>query len=225
MSDIFDSAQARLIFAEAFLRDRVRGLIKDTEICLTDTINPATSKKTCAYFPAFLTTIALLDFAAGLYSGTFKSSPWQAANGYRARFLPKYDEAALCLIYVGFRHKVAHLTHPYIVFNTATKEKELGHLMKRRFVAWTFDEGRGEQAILIDRYLQKRQITSHQTPRPVYYDTRVTVYLRTLRDDFIESILGSWGYLEAIRSDPSLQCKFDECMKQYFPAYEDSMSP
>jgi hypothetical protein len=34
-----------------------------------------------------------------------------------------YDELRLSILYEGFRHKIAHLSDPYPVFDTSTKSK------------------------------------------------------------------------------------------------------
>jgi hypothetical protein len=59
-----------------------------------------------------------------------------------------YNQDHLDILYEAIRHKVAHIAHPYAVFDTSTKPKVFGSSPKRR-IAWTVYASKRKPAIQI----------------------------------------------------------------------------
>jgi hypothetical protein len=76
-----------------------------------------------ALFPALITSIAFLDLLSALHAGTLETHGLLQLKSYVAQFMKTANYRHIDLLYEMFRHKVAHLAYPYIVFDTATKPK------------------------------------------------------------------------------------------------------
>ena len=114
----FSSDEQLLEYANWFLRDRVRAFRKDLAICMT-----ANSKREHAYFPALITCIAFADLLSGLYAGKLDYPRLPDLQVYISRFFRnKRDYAHINILYAMFRHKIAHIAYPYLVFDTAPKK-------------------------------------------------------------------------------------------------------
>lgn len=107
-------------FARLFLKARIGGFRKDVDICLTGTRTTASGKRTHAYFPGLMATIGFADLLSGLNAGKLK---WQGLAELQSYFTDymdraKYPADAVKVLYEALRHKIAHLGHPYVVFDT-----------------------------------------------------------------------------------------------------------
>ena len=110
----FESDKDLTTFAGRFFRDHVRSFRKDIAICLT-----ANANRSHAYFPALITCIGFLDLLSGLYAGDVEGHKLKELQNYAARFMDrtKYHPLHLSILYLVFRHKIAHLSFPYLVFD------------------------------------------------------------------------------------------------------------
>lgn len=113
----FKSEKDLTQYAARFFRDRVQSFRKDVDICLT-----ANAGGHHAYFPALITCIGFLDFLSGLNAGKLEGHGLTELKAYISKFFRrKSDYVHADILYVMFRHKIAHLAYPYLVFDTATK--------------------------------------------------------------------------------------------------------
>ncbi|HYM17209.1 MAG TPA: hypothetical protein VEU06_01490, partial [Micropepsaceae bacterium] len=127
----FKSSGELIDYARLFLRHRVKAFRKDIRVCLT-----ADKTGRHAYFPGLIACITFLDQLSGLYSGKLEGHNDAELTNYATKFLgTKYPPDLIALLYHMFRHKLAHLGHPYAVFDTATRPGKLPG--PRRRITWT----------------------------------------------------------------------------------------
>src|SRR5579863_10095781 len=191
----FTSKTHLLAYARLFLKTRLETFRKDTNICMT-----ADPKRQHAYFPALITCIAFADFLSGLHAGNIESHSIPELKDYVQKFFKKpADYQHLDLLYYMFRHKIAHICYPYLVFHTSDKPQ----LPKpNRKVTWTVGIYKGQPAIRLEDTGPRRDLKT-RTPWEVEYDSRIIVSLSTFRSDVIASIYGPSGYLKHLESDAS----------------------
>jgi hypothetical protein len=196
-------------FARAFLKEHLARFCKDIKICLT-----ANAKDEEAYFPAMITCIAFAEFLSRLYAGKLDDGDGhKKLKNYIAKFMPpEYTADCVDILYECFRHKVAHLALPYVVFDTS-KSKTL-HRQPRRLITWIVTAGRGRPPIQIAEVNPAKQIQSAVTPWAVYYDHIVTVYLCNLAHDIKSSVA---RYLRHLEADNAARDNFKKCMSVCFP--------
>ena len=116
----FKSDKERISFARKFLRDRVGPFRADLAICLTADANGHRAE-----FPALITCIGFAELLSGLYAGNLESNGLNNLQKYAARSMDttKYDPLRLQILYFVFRHKLAHLSFPHFVFDTASRKE------------------------------------------------------------------------------------------------------
>jgi hypothetical protein len=117
----FMSDKKLISFARLFFQNRVGSFRKDIAICLT-----ANANRDHAYFPALITCIGFADLLSGLYAGKLEGHGLNDLKKYAHKFMnaANYDSLHLEILYLAFRHKLAHLSFPYLVFDTTTKKKD-----------------------------------------------------------------------------------------------------
>jgi hypothetical protein len=207
----FKSEKDLTQFAARFFRDRVQSFRKDLDICLT-----ANAGGHHAYFPALMICIGFLDFLSGLNSGKLDGHGLPELKAYIHKFfLRKSDYVHADILYVMFRHKIAHLAYPYLVFDAETKPRDLGP--PRRRITWTVGIYRGKKPLELIVYPTSRTLVKSVTPWPVLYDARMVVSLTTLRRDIVGSIYGPSGYLSYLRADGNARGHFARCIKEHAP--------
>jgi hypothetical protein len=198
-------------YAARFFRDRVQSFRKDVGICLT-----ANADGHHAYFPALITCIGFLDFLSGLNAGKLEGHGLTELKAYIYKFFRrKSDYVHADILYVMFRHKIAHLAYPYLVFDTATKPKDLGPPQRR--ITWKVGIYRGKKPLELIVHPTSRTLVKSITPWPVSYDARMVISLTTLRTDIVGSIYGPSGYLSHLRADGNARGRFARCIKEYAP--------
>lgn len=209
-------AASDLAFAQEFLRHRIRGHRKDVAICLRGHQTPRDNKLTHAYFPALMITIGFADLLAGLHAGTIENHGRRDLQRYFDHFMDRllYPEDAIDVLYEGFRHKIAHLGHPYAVFDTKSKPKVFP---SRKRYAWTvYASARPRPLALID-YGAPQQAQKHPLPWPVSFDARIQVSVRSLSKDLAASVFKHKGYFRRLQSDPVSLARFMACMEEFYP--------
>ena len=205
----FSSDAEVAAFANAFLREHVERFHKDIRICLTGDKN-----KVHAYFPGLMTCISFADFLSGLYAGKLDGHALKELKSYANKFMgADYTSDRLDVLYECFRHKVAHLAQPYVVFDTHSKPKTF-HGQPRRLIAWTVYARGRRPSIEIVPQKPARQILRAITPWPVHYDHRVFVSVRSLASDIEKSVK---KYLRCLAADATARDHFRKCMAGYFP--------
>lgn len=200
-------------FAEIrLLRPQLDRFERDIRICLRK--DEKTGKH--AYFPGLTTCISFLEFMSGLYAGNVESRHgYIQLCDYADRFMDRtvYTNLHLSILYEGFRHKLAHLAHPYFVFDTATKKSKVPE-PKRRIV-WTVRAKGSRPPITLVPHTD--EIRRYKLPWSVPYDHRIHISVAGFKRDIVSSVRGRNGYLAALKKDPALQRKFAKCMEQFFP--------
>jgi hypothetical protein len=205
----FSSDKELLEYARWFLRDRVNVFRKDVAICMS-----ANSKGEHAYFPALITCIAFADFLSGLYAGKLDYPRLPDLEAYISKFFRnKVDYVHISIVYVMFRHKIAHLAYPYLVFDTASKKLP----PPNRRITWTVGIYRRKKPIDLIDYPTTKTISRTKTAWAVTYTSRIKISLTALRIDIINSIYGPSGYLQHLRSDKTARNHFARCMLEYAP--------
>ncbi len=205
------SHQKKEGFDEAyFLRGRVKGFRKDIEICMTR------KGRTHAYFPALITCIAFADLLSGLNAGKLEGHGRKHLVQYAAQFMnpAHYDAHRLSILYEMFRHKLAHLGHPYAVFDTGSKPDVFKGSRQR--IAWTVQATRRTPPIELVA-LSTPRVPRTLTPWPVPYDHRIHVSVRTLAADLVRSVRGPAGLLRFVQSDTAAKSRFWKCMETFYP--------
>jgi hypothetical protein len=214
MSKQFESKAKLIKYAKWFVRDRVRALRKDLSICMTakKVKNHRTGKTIIqhAYFPGLMACIGFIDFMSGLAVGKLKSNNDKELIQYRDRFMDKTRYQHLDLVYVMLRHKMAHLTYPYVVYDTRTAKPR--HNFSPRRITWTIAANRKIPIELKD-YSRPQYDLKTKCPWDVDYDSRILIGIRTFQADIINS---TRRYIEALESDPILRTNFEKCMNTYF---------
>lgn len=211
----FQTDKQIVTFANRFLRDRARGFKKDIDICLTGKKIQG-ERQTHAYMPALLLCFSFFDLLSGLYTGNIKGHRIREFQRYMHDFMPpnRYNVQELEILYVGFRHKIAHLSHPYLVLDTA-KEKNISGASKR--VAWKIYASRRKAPLELVQRPTAKNISSHPTPWPVPYDHVLEVSIPMLAVDARKSLDGTNGYIAKLRADRQLRKNFVDCMKVFHP--------
>jgi hypothetical protein len=121
----FKSDKELISFARVFFRDRVGSFCKDVAICLTPRKKKGKPTEH-AEFPALITCMGFADLLSGLYAGNIEGHDLKELKSYAARFMDAkhYDPHLLDILYLAFRHKIAHLASPYLV-STRRPERNL----------------------------------------------------------------------------------------------------
>src|SRR5580704_16108554 len=111
-------------FAKAFLDNHIERFKKDIAICLTP--KKVNSAKSHAYFPALITCIAFADLLSGLNAGKLDGHGLRELKDYITKFMNNTDYTSdrIDVLYECFRHKVAHLAQPYVVFDTNSSKRQ-----------------------------------------------------------------------------------------------------
>jgi hypothetical protein len=211
----FRSDKELVKFARAFFRDRVGSFYKDMAICLT-----ADANRSHAYFPALITCIGFLDLLSGLYAGRVEGHGLCELKSYVAKFMDvtKYHHLHLEILYLAFRHKIAHLSSPYLVFDTTTREEFAKQ--KHRRITWTVNAiKRGSPIELVDH--APKLIKKSVRPWPVSYNCRVVISVREFKIDIRRSNYGPKGYLQYLQSELAARENFAKCMKVLYPPTAD----
>ncbi len=213
----FTSNQHLEEFAQDFLTGRINHLRKDVGVCLA-----SNEDQKHAYFPAFMSCIAFLDLLSGLHKGTIRNQGLPELDKYVKTFMDPanvyYAPWQLAIVYEAFRHKLAHLGHPYVVFDTSTmKQTTLSRFgVPQMRLAWTVcKRRRSYMPIEIRRHVDILRKT--KTPWTVPYDHRIFISIEHIRVDAIKSITRPSGYLAHLKSDRMAKRRFARCMKIYYP--------
>jgi hypothetical protein len=211
----FQSKEELISFAKKFADSHIDRFEKDTAICLTGKTWGADQRTTHAYFPALMASIGFIDLFSGLYAGTLNFPKLPDLKSYAKRFLPPtYTDLLLTILYQCFRHKVAHLAHPYDVLDTSNNPDFSAWPSKR--ITWTVYETDQPEALRLEQLPQPVPLQRAPSGWGVVYDHRVHVSLPRLAQDAIASVRSTNGFLDHLNSDQVSQSRFEGCMNQYF---------
>jgi hypothetical protein len=209
----FKSDRELVNFAGRFFRNHVESFRRDIAICMR-----CDARGHHAYFPALITCIAFADLLSGLYAGTLTKHGLKELKQYAAKFMDptEYTPIRLEILYEFLRHKVAHLAHPYPVFDTVTKPQVFRGQPKRR-VTWTVYASKRKPAIELVDFATPQWSLKTVRPWPVSYNCRIKISVRSLQIDICKSLFGKSGYLRHLKSDRVAREHFANCMADYFP--------
>ena len=207
----FPDANELVRYAKKFVYNRVEVFRKDISICLK-----ADKKQRHAYMPALITCISLLELFSGLYAGKLSCIKLDGIIEYSKKFLDTnvYTYDRIAILYEMFRHKIAHLSQPYEVFDNHSVSKS--HQLKKapkRLITWQINATNRYPPI--DIYPQNGALTK-QPPWPVVYDHKCKVSIHRLKVDICKSATGKGGYLYNLKSDGPAQKNFETCMLEFF---------
>jgi len=162
-------------------------------------------------------TIGFADLLAGLYAGKIKDHGRLELQSYFSHFMDRaqYPSDGLDVLYEGLRHKIAHLGHPLVVFDTATKPKVFTG--PRRRYGWTVYASERSSPIELVHYSAPKLATKHTPPWDVSYDSRIKVSVSSLSKDLIASVFKHDGYYSRLESDPAALSAFMKCMEEFYP--------
>ncbi len=205
----FSTRQDVVAFAKKFVRSHNGRFRKDVRICLT-----ANEERNHAYFPALMTCISYLDFLSGLYAGKVKGHGLNELTQYAQAFMDgtHYNAVNLEILYKCFRHKVAHLAHPYAVFDS--KKNNIDG--PKRLITWTVYASDKVPPIEVE-HCGRTKIQKSMTPWDTYYDHRAHVRVRRLMIDAIRSTNGENGYIRYVEQSTTGQDNFVTCMSVFYP--------
>jgi hypothetical protein len=207
----FISDKELISFARRFLRDRLGPFRADVAICLTPNKNGHRAE-----FPALITCIGFAELLSSLYAGNLESNGLANLKNYAVRFMDttKYDPVRLEILYFLFRHKLAHLSFPHSVFDTASRS-QLRH-QKHRRITWSVYSGKRRLPIELDDHAVKH-LKKALRPWPISYDCRALISVRSLQTDIVKSIYGPSGYLACLKAELIAREHFAKCMRAMFP--------
>ena len=202
----FKSKSELIQFGCRFVRNRVDGFRKDIAIC-----RRADRERRHAYFPALITCVGLLELLSGLYIGKLRDVGIEGLIKYVGRFIDKteYTNLNMRVLYIGFRHKIAHLTYPYGVFDASVLSPK-----SRRLVTWRVYASRRLHALEL---VQEIGALAKDSPWPTPHTHRMLISIDKLKADIVKSTKGPNGYVAALKTRTDLQSNFAKCMVEFYP--------
>jgi hypothetical protein len=209
------SSDAELVsYSQKFARGHIGRFRKDISICLKG--KPRKGQRgnyTHAYFPALMACIGILDLFSGLYAGKIERHNVKELKKYSRKFLPNsYTNELVEIVYDCFRHKVAHLGHPYPVFDTTSNPRNIS-AKSRKLIGWSVKASKSAPAFTLKK-LQSPKIVSSAPPGwGVKYDHAMYVSVRQFATDIVVSIR---KYLAYLRNSKVGRKRFKKCMNDYF---------
>ena len=198
-------------YAKEFVERRITTFRKDLSICLR-----ADEKGQHAYMPGLMTCISLLELLSGLFIGKLRGIGLRGILHYSNQFMDSntYTDERISILYEMFRHKIAHLTQPYGIFDTHSVAQN--HILRRypqRRITWQVNASNRHPAVDI----QPRQGTlRNDPPWPVNYTHRCVISLHRLKIDVPRSATGISGYLAHLKTNMQVQANFAKCMAQFY---------
>jgi hypothetical protein len=207
----FSNPRKLISYANWFIKERIKTLNKDMNICLL-----ADRNKSHAYIPALMECVSLLELFSGLYVGKLKYIGLCGIIDYSNKFLDSniYTTDRLSVLYEMFRHKIAHLSQPYGVFDTHSVKNQLWQQQPKRLITWQVNATNRNPPIDI---VPTAGTLVNRPPWPVGYTHKCTISIHRLKVDFSRSATGKRGYFEYLKADSQAQQNFETCMLEFFP--------
>ena len=182
-------------YAKSFIRGRIATYKKDISICLTQD-----SQGSHAYMPGLMATISLLELLSGLYTGKVRGIGLPGILEYAHRFLDRnqYTDDRMAVLYELFRHKIAHLSHPYGVFDSHDVARScILRKHQRRWITWQINASDTKPSIQI---LPTAGTLPKDPPWPINYSHKCKVSLRRLSIDIPRSANATNGFLGYLKT-------------------------
>lgn len=174
-----------------------------------------------AYMPAIMGCASFIELFSGLFSGNV-SDPVGIANiiCFTKRFLDKseFTEERICLFFSMFRHKVAHVSRPYSVFDShdVHNNNPLKNYPKRR-ITWYITATYKKPAIEI--IAKNGELKKDRRPpwKQAPYSHICQINLKRMIKVFPNAVTGPKGYLNEIMCCQSVRNDFIKCMDSFYP--------
>jgi hypothetical protein len=164
-------------------------------------------------FPALFICIAFTDLLGGLHAGKLWPN-LEDLKRYAAKFIRHsgYTPDQLNMLYECLRHKVAHLTYPYAVFDTVASK--IFKSQPKRLVTWTIYDRRPQS----NSSSTRARVSLRKTKRRGAFRTMLGSKFECADFTYIiKSIRGPRGYLKHLESDTGARGNFAKFLKGYFP--------
>ncbi|MCW3988177.1 MAG: hypothetical protein NWE87_07675 [Candidatus Bathyarchaeota archaeon] len=190
-------------YAKTFVKRLIGTFRKDLCICLR-----ADEKGRHAYMPGLMTCISLLELLSGLFIGKLKHIRLEGILRYSNQFMDSstYTDECISILYEMFRHKIAHLTQPYGIFDTHSVHQN--HILRkypRRRITWKVNASNGHPAIDIQ---PSPGTLRNDPPWPVDFTHRCVISLHRLKIDIPRSATSISGYLAHLKINSQAQVNF-----------------
>lgn len=211
----FENDRELLEFAETWLQGRAQAVGKNVRVCLT-----RNEQNKSAPFLAIMECGAFLDLLSTFFAGA-ESASTKSVEAYARKFLKTYPALELKIFWVGFRHKIAHLTHPYFVLDTRLEKGNIPSDPPRRIV-WKVTADEEQTKLALELCVDASpNLTSPNpmVPWPVPYDHRFTIRPIRLQEDLRESLSGPEGYLDWLKEPENSKGRenFTRVIRMFFP--------
>lgn len=171
--------------------------------------------------PAVMGCASFIELFAGLYAGNIeKSVEIKNILTFTNIFLDnlEFTEERICLFFAMFRHKVAHVSKPYSVFDShdVPKNNPLKNYPQRRFT-WKITATFGNPAIQIITKTGDIKRTRRPSWKTASYSHVCQINLKRLIRKLPEAISGQHGYLAELSADQNVRNNFVKCMDLFYP--------
>jgi len=203
-------------FANWFCDERIQTFQKDMNICMTPNRHGSH-----AYVPAVMGCASFIELFAGLFAGCINRSVGiKHILNFTKSFLDssEFTEECVCLFFAMYRHKVAHLSRPYSVFDSydVNKKNPLLNYLQRRFT-WKITATETKPAIQI--ISQTGEVPKYRRPswKTAQYTHICEIHLKRLIMELPKAVSGSSGYLKRLSADPKVRANFKKCMDSFYP--------
>jgi hypothetical protein len=205
----FTTSAEQAKFAWEFVERRLWGFEKDINICLSH------AQDDRAFMPGLMTCMSFLDLLSGMCKGKVEGHSHKDFVDFMREFTPagRYGPNTLRILYIGFRHKLAHLGHPFFVFDTRSDPHRRLDDVPRMLLTWEISSEAREPPIELIDYPVPQRTKTQPVPWEVYYDHRICISVRTLADDAMEA---ACAYRSRLETDEVLLAEFVKCMYKFY---------
>ncbi len=204
-----------LAFAKWFCEERIETFRKDMRICMT-----ADEQGRHAYMPALMGCASFIELFSGLCAGKVSSVGINNILRFTSRYLDttEFSEERICIFFEMFRHKVAHVTRPYSVFDSHDVRQN-SPLMRypRRRLTWRITASYQKPSIQIIAKVGNIKRARRPEWKSAAYTHICKVNLKRMIQQLKEAITDQNGYLNSISIESDIRRKFVKCMDSFYP--------
>jgi hypothetical protein len=204
-----------LTFAKWFCEDRVETFEKDMRICMTPD-----EKGRHAYMPSVIGCASFLELFAGLHAGSVDPVGIKNILSFANKYLDtsEFKEESVCIFFEMFRHKVAHVTRPYSVFDShAVKPNSPLKNYPQRRLTWRVTASFQKPSIQIIQRSGKIKNSRRPPWKLASYSHICKINLKRMIRELPKAIIGPTGYLDSLAIDSDIRKKFVKCMDSFYP--------
>ena len=170
--------------------------------------------------PAVMGCASFIELFAGLFAGDIDPVGIRNILNFANSFLDnsEFTEERVCLFFAMFRHKVAHVSRPYSVFDShdVRQNNPLRSCPRRRFT-WKITATLRKPAVQIISKAGDLQKSRRLSWKTAPYSHICQINLKRMIQELPEAVLGPNGYLNSLSTDPNFREKFRKCMDSFYP--------